>query len=74
MRLRKKTKDLIYGIVSIVVVIGLCLGVVSLVSSLKNNDGLKKVNLEWEVGAINNLGKGIEDEGKLYTKESFDCF
>lgn len=74
MRLRRKTKDLIFGIVSVVVLVGLCLGIIGLVKNLKSNDGLKKVNLDWEVGSINNLGKGIEDEGKLYTKDSFNCF
>lgn len=74
MIMRRKTKDIIFTIISILVIIGLIGGLVGLFKNNSQEEGYKEIKLQYEIGGLTSYGKYYETESSLYTKESFDCF
>ena len=75
MRISRKTQNMIKNIVSVVLVIATVLGVAALFGGLskKDDDERVKVHPTFSVGGLNEVGKYVESEGTLYTKEAFEC-
>ena len=75
MRISRKTQNTIKNIVSVVLVIATVLGVAALFGGLskKDDDERVKVYPTFSVGGLNEVGKYVESEGTIYTKEAFEC-
>lgn len=52
--------------------IGILGGCITLFSHFMNNSD-KTLHLDYDIGALTDQGKYLEDEGKLYTKNAFEC-
>ncbi len=75
MRISRKTQNMIKNIDSVVLVIATVLGVAALFGGLskKDDDERVKVHPTFSVGGLNEVGKYIESDGTIYTKEAFEC-
>lgn len=75
MRISRKTQNTIKNVVSAVLAIAILLGVASLIGGLTraDDDERVKVHPTFSVGGLNEVGKYVESEGTIYTKEAFEC-
>ena len=75
MRISRKTQNTIKNVVSAVLAIAILLGVASLIGGLTRADDEERVKVHptFSVGGLNEVGKYVESEGTLYTKEAFEC-
>lgn len=77
MIMKRKTKDLITKIMSVILVIATIVGIGALVSHFVSNkadeDGRVEVNLSYEIGGLTAYGKYAETKESIYTKEAFKC-
>ena len=75
MRISRKTQNTIKNVVSAVLAIAILLGVASLIGGLTRADDEERVKVHptFSVGGLNEVGKYVESEGTIYTKEAFEC-
>lgn len=73
--MKRKTKNIFKTIGLSILGIGALLGGASLINNLsaKAEDDVKTIHPSFEVGGLNDLGKYVEDDGTLYTKNAFEC-
>ncbi|MBQ8322593.1 MAG: hypothetical protein IJX91_01355 [Clostridia bacterium] len=64
-------KRILATVLGLVTIGGAVFGVTKLVEHV--NDDLKTIHPSFEVGTLGTDGKYVEDEGMLYTEESFKC-
>ena len=72
---RRKRKKLFKGIFSTFIIVLVFILGASFISNIikSNDDGLKKINLTWEIGGLTSTGKYVESDKSIYTKNLFDC-
>lgn len=77
MRIKRKTKDLITKIASVVLVVATVVGIGALfghfVSNKADEDGRVVINPSYEIGGLTAYGKYEETKESIYTKEAFKC-
>lgn len=77
MRVNRKTKDLIFKIVSVVLVVATLVGIGALighfVSNKADDNGRVEIKLDYKVGGLTSYGKYQETKESIYTKEAFQC-
>lgn len=74
MKFSAKTENVIKTIVSVALVVATLLGVAALFKGTRADDDERiKITPAFSIGGLNELGKYIEDDGTIYTKEAFEC-
>ncbi len=75
MKMTRKAKRVLTTVLSVVLGLGAVLGVAVGVKHLANkeDDGLKKIRPNFSVGSLSTVGKYVDSEGSIYTKEAFEC-
>lgn len=74
-RVSRKTKNLIYRILTIILTMALAAGAIFGIYKLveKSKEKTKTLHLSYSIGALDVNGKYIESENSLYTKDAFEC-
>ena len=73
--MKRKTKKILKGIGLAALGLGVLVGGANLIKNVAEDKDstTEKINLTYEVGGLNDLGKYVEDDGTLYTKNAFEC-
>ena len=73
MKISNKTKGTFISVVSIVLVVAVVLGSVSLLSGFVRSKNVKEINPVFTLGGLNDNGEYIEQDTTIYTKDAFEC-
>lgn len=73
--MKRKTKKFLKGAGLTVLGLGVIFAGASLIKNVAEDKDstTEKINLKYEIGGLNDLGKYVEDDGTLYTKNAFEC-
>ena len=73
--MKRKTKKFLKGAGLTALGLGVIFAGASLIKNVAEDkeSTTEKINLTYEVGGLNDLGKYVEDDGTLYTKNAFEC-